>query len=167
MILFVILKPQSFGVVCFLVTDNQNIHQPSGNKHDLHFSNEETEGSEVVGSFLMLTEQVNVGFRLNSQCPYAFHITSFNWFLDCAISSILRLSFSMVISLGLHYSCCLSVVFGGYRGLGKETWRELCCNPRLIVFIRIVYRETELPRGVCVCARVCVCMERKGFILRN
>lgn len=74
-------KPQSFGVVCFLVTDNQNIHQPSGNEHDLHFPNEETEGSEVVGHFLMLTEQVNVGFRLNSQCPYAFHITSFTDFL--------------------------------------------------------------------------------------
>lgn len=74
-------KPQSFGVVCFMLMDNQNIHQSAGNKHDLHFSNEETEGSEEVGSFLMLTEQVNVGFRLNSQCPYAFHITSFTDFL--------------------------------------------------------------------------------------
>ena len=64
-----------------MLMDNQNIHQSAGNKYDLHFSNEETEGSEEVGSFLMLTEQVNVGFRLNSQCPYAFHITSFTDFL--------------------------------------------------------------------------------------
>ena len=62
----------------------------------------------------------------------------------------------MVISLGPHYSCCLTVVLGGYRGLGKETERELCCNPRLIMLIRILYRETELPRGGCVC----VCRER-------
>ena len=32
----------------------------------LQFSNGETEGSEVVSSLLMLTEQVKVGFRLKS-----------------------------------------------------------------------------------------------------
>ena len=43
----------------------------------------------------------------------------------------------------------------------RDRERELCCNPRLIMLIRILYRETELPRGVCVCVCVCVCVERE------
>lgn len=66
MIFFGHFKLLNSGVVCCLVTDNQDVHQPCRNKHHLHFSNGETEGSEVGSSLPLLTEQVKVGFRLKS-----------------------------------------------------------------------------------------------------